>query len=123
MLKDDFYIITDFKNENNSIVAIIELNKNHSIFNGHFPFAPIVPGVCEVQIIKEILSIYFQKNIELNNASDIKFLRAINPVEDNIVLVKIGFSFADNEAINANAQIFQKEACCLKLNAVFGFRK
>jgi 3-hydroxymyristoyl/3-hydroxydecanoyl-(acyl carrier protein) dehydratase len=37
------------------VQATIRLNPDHAIFAGHFPGQPVVPGVCMLQIIKELL--------------------------------------------------------------------
>ena len=56
MLLGDFFEISDINNaENGSIEALIKINKDHAIFNGHFPEFPIVPGVCMIQMVKEIV--------------------------------------------------------------------
>ena len=59
MLKDSLYRILNISGENNAIEAIIELDEHHDIFKGHFPGQPVLPGVCMLQITKEILEIFF----------------------------------------------------------------
>ena len=41
--------------DHNKLITRIKLNKDHDIYNGHFPNNPIIPGVIIIQIIKEIL--------------------------------------------------------------------
>ena len=54
MLKDDFFIFTDLQTEGNIVKTDIELNAAHTIFKGHFPDQPILPGVCMLQMVKEV---------------------------------------------------------------------
>ncbi|MDE1192011.1 MAG: 3-hydroxyacyl-ACP dehydratase [Arachidicoccus sp.] len=108
MLKDNFYTIIDFRKEENIVHAEIELNEQHEIFKGHFPNQPVVPGVCWMQIAKEILTYSLNKKLFLNHADDIKFLKMHNPNEQKNMEVKINYSLEKNDIINANI-IFQKE--------------
>ena len=64
-----------------SIRAVIMLNSTHPIFEGHFPGNPILPGVCTVQIIKEMMEASFGKPLLMTGAGNIKYLGFINPAE------------------------------------------
>ena len=57
-LLENFYteISSTFSTENQlDFKCTIHLYAEHPIYKGHFPQIPIAPGVCLVQIIKEIL--------------------------------------------------------------------
>ena len=80
MLLKDFYTIVELDSSNKeSIKAIIDLNKQHEIYKGHFPGNPIVPGVCLTQLIKEVMENVENKNLSLIYASNIKFMAVVNP--------------------------------------------
>lgn len=59
----------------------ISLNPAHPVYKGHFEQVPVAPGVCLIQVIKEILMRKFQTNLILTNGDNIKFLNMINPNE------------------------------------------
>lgn len=59
--------------------ANITINKDHIVFNGHFPGNPVMPGVCMMQIIKEITEKIVEKKLFMDSASNIKFMAIINP--------------------------------------------
>lgn len=59
----------------------VELNKNHSIYQGHFPGNPVLPGVCTLQIIKECLSQLMESQFQYAQVNSCKYLSAINPEE------------------------------------------
>jgi 3-hydroxyacyl-[acyl-carrier-protein] dehydratase len=89
MLLKDFYQIKEHQKtgENNHAFKIF-LNKDHEVFKGHFPNNPITPGVCMLQIIKELTSSVTHKNIQLVSGSNIKFMAIINPeVTPNLDLI------------------------------------
>ncbi|MBS1934927.1 MAG: hydroxymyristoyl-ACP dehydratase, partial [Bacteroidetes bacterium] len=55
MLQGNFFTITSIAHENISVKAVLELNPAHDIFKGHFPETPVVPGVCMLQMLKEVM--------------------------------------------------------------------
>ena len=55
MLAGDFFYIRSLQAEGISVVALLEINPLHKIFKGHFPGQPVVPGVCMLQMGREIL--------------------------------------------------------------------
>lgn len=78
----DFYTLeSSEKTENGSFIANIKLNKDHDIFNGHFPGNPVTPGVCMMQIVKELTEEFTGKKLFLRSASNVKFMAIINPFE------------------------------------------
>lgn len=80
MLLTDFYTIQKIETgENGKYCAFIHLNKEHEIFKGHFPGNPILPGVCTMQIIKELTETVVQKKLILSRAINVKFMALINP--------------------------------------------
>ena len=61
VLRDQLYSVYNKKKEGDSFIYTIELNPQHFIYKAHFPTEPITPGVCIVQIAKELLD----KNIHV----------------------------------------------------------
>src|SRR5690606_39459978 len=64
LLKDSFYTITKTTVEDNQLEVKLNINANHEIFEGHFPGNPITPGVVQLEILKELLSIYAGKTVQ-----------------------------------------------------------
>ena len=72
-LLNDFYSIQSSQlTDGNKLVSEIILNKNHPIFNGHFEQMPVVPGVCQTQIIMELLQLHLKKSLMLQKGDNIK---------------------------------------------------
>ena len=78
-LLKDLYVVNDLIVLDNSATVHITINKDHIIFNGHFPDNPVMPGVCMMQIIKEITEQIVGKKLFMQSASNIKFMAIINP--------------------------------------------
>ncbi|WP_018345143.1 hypothetical protein [Cytophaga aurantiaca] len=89
MLVPDLYRILSHKAEAESIRAEIEIDATHELFKGHFPSVPVLPGVCMVQCVKELIEYSIQKKTRLDKADTIKFLSMLNPAESNMVSAEI----------------------------------
>jgi len=120
MLKDSLYRILNISGENNIVEAIIELDEHHDIFKGHFPGQPVLPGVCMLQITKEILEIFFQYKVHLSKADDIRFLAMVDPTQNKELKFVIQYDLSEIKLINVNARIIKKDAAvCCKIKGVF----
>ena len=112
----DFYteISSDFSETNrNNFNCTIALNVTHPVYKGHFEQVPIAPGVCLVQIIKEILMDKFNLNLILFEGSNIKFLALINPTEINTFNIDFTVNTADgiydvSASYTANGVVYTK---------------
>jgi len=82
MLIKNFYTINDLTFNGSGIDATIKLNPNHEIYLGHFPEQPVVPGVIQLQIIKELLEEVMQAKLFMNNVTQVKYLIPITPNEN-----------------------------------------
>ena len=82
MLQNNFYTLSSRNdNEKDTISATVLIDKNHPIFKGHFPEKPVLPGVCLMQIIKDILEDKINKLVFLESISNLKFINIVNPFE------------------------------------------
>jgi 3-hydroxyacyl-[acyl-carrier-protein] dehydratase len=85
MLLDNFYDIQSFTDVETGGVerkfnAVALLNALHPVYDGHFPGNPVVPGVCQVQMVKELVEKALGHPVRLYESDNIKFLSMINPL-------------------------------------------
>ena len=85
MSLNKFYTIHDTQGSDNKLSCRIEFNADHDIFKGHFPGHPVVPGVCMIEIVKELLQRTTGKDLTLRQAGNVKFLRLIVPDSQPLV--------------------------------------
>lgn len=109
ILLNDFFTIEDKTVSDTEINAQIHINTTHHIFNGHFPNQPIVPGVCMMQMIKEITETVLEIQSNLTQAAELKFLAVINPQHNNLVHANIKYAEEENGVIKINASIYKNE--------------
>ncbi|KXK44296.1 MAG: 3-hydroxyacyl-ACP dehydratase [Bacteroidetes bacterium OLB11] len=77
MLLNNLYTIVENQKNENKIFSQIEINPHHEIFKGHFPTQPILPGVCMIEIAKEILQENFNQKLFLSQSSAAKFFKYV----------------------------------------------
>lgn len=112
----DFYTLqSSEKEENGRFIANIRLNKDHDIFNGHFPGNPVTPGVCMMQIVKELTEEFTGVQLFLKSASNVKFMAIINPFETPDLTLQLDINETEDEVKVKNTTFFG-ETIALKMS-------
>ena len=123
MLLGDLYTISSIQKEDDSIKAILELNTAHSIFEGHFPGQPVVPGACLLQMVKEIMQIITVSEIQLIKAYQLKFITLLDPSRNNKLKMVLIHSTSENGEVAVSAILANDTVVCFKFSGVFKFSK
>lgn len=118
MLKNNFYFIELKTQQEDNIAATISLNPEHEIFKGHFPGKPVVPGVCMIQIVKELLEEHSGEPLLFTKGNQIKFLQLLIPQKDELIDVNIQWKTID-EGLQTTADFKKEGNVILKLNGIF----
>ena len=118
MSLDEFYKIDHVESEEGKIIARIKLNPDHQIYEGHFPEQPVVPGVTQLQVLKDILENQTSSKLVLSQMTFAKYLFPILPHESSDLIVQVDFSFSEN-AFKVNAVIKDKDQIFTKFKALF----
>ena len=119
MLINDFYTCHDIELSDGGINCRIVFNDEHSIFKGHFPGQPVVPGVCMMEIVKELLQQQVNKTLILRTSRNVKFLGFITPAIEPAI--KITWKQND-DTYNVNAAFTNGESSLFKLDGVYADR-
>ena len=121
ILKNSLYTIADKRMEGSGIFYQILLDKNHFIYKAHFPNEPITPGVCIIQIAKELLEDYLHEEYEISHVKNIKFLSVLSPLSTSSVAYvfdKITVLPETNEC-KTQVQVQQDNVLFAKLSIIF----
>jgi 3-hydroxyacyl-[acyl-carrier-protein] dehydratase len=119
MLKDDFFYIQSLNDDHGVISASLEINAAHQIFQGHFPGMPVVPGVCMMEMVKEVTETVTGKEMFLQKADNIKFLSVIDPHQNRNVNARITYANSENKRISVEATLFREDIIYLKFKGEF----
>lgn len=113
----NFYTLNSSeRSENGTFTAHISLNKEHEIFKGHFPGNPVTPGVCMMQIVKELTEEFTGLKLFLKSASNIKFMAIINPFETPDLILQLDITSTEDSVKVKNTTSFG-ETIALKMSA------
>jgi 3-hydroxyacyl-[acyl-carrier-protein] dehydratase len=118
MLQNHLFTVADLQADGETVKTNIILNPSHRIFKGHFPNQPILPGVCMMQIVKEVAETHLNKKLKLVLAQDIKFLSVINPEEHTVVHIELKINVED-ERIKLSAQLQDEATVFFKFKGAF----
>jgi 3-hydroxyacyl-[acyl-carrier-protein] dehydratase len=120
MLLNDLYTIDHIEAD----TATLRLNAAHPIFKGHFPDRPVLPGACQLQMIRELLSRITAKTYRLQKAAAIKFLAPIDPRQSGTIQLHLQYgeekhAGEKNTTLRVAATLIAGEAVRLKFNGTF----
>lgn len=118
MLQNNFFTITTLQTEENTVRATLVIDVSHSIFEGHFPNFPVVPGVCMMQMMREIMEQIVEKKMMILKADYLKFLAVINPQENPVVDTLLTYRNLENGDIGVEAKLFKEATTFFKMKCI-----
>jgi 3-hydroxyacyl-[acyl-carrier-protein] dehydratase len=118
MLHNEIFRFSEITAEDEVVSATVQLNPTHPVFKGHFPGQPVLPGVCMVQMVKELLGMHIQQSTRLSRAGDIKFLSVIVPGQDKKIRIELKISHAD-DLIKVDASLSDAGTTLFKFRGMF----
>ncbi len=119
MLLGDFFTINKKTIAGTNVLVEIHINPSHKIFEGHFPGQPVVPGVCMLQMVKEILETIVERKMQLKKADFLKFLSVINPLENPDIAAEFSYDDKDEDGIIVNGRLYKDAVTFLKFKGSF----
>jgi len=119
MLLKDFYKVLSLEKNEQQHVAVILVNEKNDVFNGHFPGNPIMPGVCMMQIIKELTEEITGTKLMMQSLSNVKFMALINPEVTPELRIELDVTTTDEDLIKVKNSSYFNDTTALKLSAVY----
>jgi 3-hydroxyacyl-[acyl-carrier-protein] dehydratase len=116
-LNDEIFKVDKVEHTDNVIKADLSINPNCSIFKGHFPGQPVVPGACMLQVVKEVLESALGKSLHLQKASQLKFISMIDPLKTTSVQLDITYKLIDN-SVSITGKLSDGDRLCFKCSAI-----
>ena len=118
MLIADLYKIKDNHVRNDIQTATIVLNPENEVFKGHFPGNPVTPGVCMLQIIKELTESRVGYSLFMQKITNVKFMAVINPEKTPDLIIINDFTDSEEE-IKVRNTIQYDDTIALKVVVTF----
>lgn len=120
MSLDNFYKVLTVKDGSDPNLKLIEceINKDHQVFEGHFPGNPVMPGVCMLHIVKEMAENCVGKSLFMEQCTNVKFLSIMNPQLDSKLWLEI-FINEDGDKVRIKGNAKSQDIIVLKLSVVY----
>lgn len=119
LLKDFYKVISLEKTAETNYLAVILINEEHEVFKGHFPDNPIMPGVCMMQIIKELTEQISGSSLFMQSLSNAKFMALINPFNTPELRLELDISMTDTDLVKVKNVTYFNDTVALKLSSVY----
>jgi len=119
MLLQDFYKVLSLEKREQRHEAVILVNEKHEVFKGHFPGNPIMPGVCMMQIIKELTEEITESTLVMQSLSNVKFMALINPELTPELRLELDITTTEEGLVKVKNTSYFNETTALKLNSVY----
>lgn len=85
MYKEVSESLVSFSSEDDNLTAEYCFAKNREVFKGHFPEMPILPGVMQLEMVRQIAEKSTGLKLRISNLRKVKFMEQVMP-EDRITL-------------------------------------
>ena len=122
MLVKNFYTILSFDSSDQHLEATLLFNPDHEVYLGHFPGQPVVPGVIQLQIVKELFEQHLKRKLKLVSMLQAKFLMIIVP-DKQMVLISISYKQTDESSFQVDASIGANQQTATKLKAIYSLNE
>lgn len=119
VLKDFYKVLSEEKTSDSKYVFTILVNEKHEVFNGHFPGNPIMPGVCMIQIIKELTEKITQENLMIQTLANVKFMALINPEVNPELRLELDITTTEDNLVKVKNTTYFNDTVALKLSNVY----
>ncbi len=118
-LKDFYKVLSEEKTGDSKYTITILINEKHEVFKGHFPGNPIMPGVCMIQIIKELTESITQSSLIIQTFSNVKFMALINPEVHPELRIELDIITTEDDLVKVKNTTYFNDTVALKLSNVF----
>jgi 3-hydroxyacyl-[acyl-carrier-protein] dehydratase len=119
MLLNKLFFIDTLEKTEGLIRADIHIDETHPIFEGHFPGQPVLPGVCMLEMLKEILEQANATNYLLESAATVKFLTMFTPPQCKTAVFEIKTAILPEDKLSVNATLKFEQLVFLKFSGIY----
>jgi len=120
MILQDFYkILSEEKISDSKYNITIFVNAKHEVFKGHFPGNPIMPGVCMIQIIKELTESITKSSLMIQSLANVKFMALINPEVTPELRLELDVTTTEDGLVKVKNTTYFNDTTALKLSTVY----
>ncbi len=118
MILKDFYKISATEKAETTHITRLNINKEHTLYQGHFPGRPVTPGVVLMLLFKEEVQRLSGKSLQLVRANNVKFTAVFDPTDDNELILESEIE-ETGEFIKLKGIAKKGDVIVLKINSLY----
>ena len=118
-MSQPFYKVTSWSATEAGAESELLLDKDHPLFQGHFPGLPILPGACMVQLTHHLADKFLEKKTTFVRASQVKFMAMVNPLNFPVLKSSLKFTQTDPQTCRIDHQMTFEGTVCFKISAFY----
>jgi len=119
VLRDFYKVLSEEKTGDAKYNIRILVNGSHDVFKGHFPGNPIMPGVCMIQIIKELTESITKSSLMIQSLANVKFMALINPEVNPELRLELDITTTEDDLVKVKNTTYFNDTTALKLSNVY----
>jgi 3-hydroxyacyl-[acyl-carrier-protein] dehydratase len=116
-LNNSFFKILNSSKYQDKIEYTVRLDSEHFIYGYHFPGNPVTPGVCIIQMVKELVAENATCPLFLQKIVKVRYFKAINPVDNAVINISLNISEQD-DSYSISATVFSGDAVFSQLSLI-----
>ncbi|KQS27738.1 hypothetical protein [Dyadobacter sp. Leaf189] len=103
-MQQGIYHIGALEQTDGGVNGAVTIDPAHALFSGHFPGAPVVPGVIQLEMVQETLAQHTGRKVKLKTLRTCKFLEVLDPSMHTELTVSIKYKMQDTLDIIASGE-------------------
>lgn len=115
---NELFNVDKLEHTGNLIKAELSINANSPILKGHFPGQPVVPGASMLQLVKEVLESALGQSVQIQKATNLKFIAMIDPVKTASVQLEMSYKFIEDD-ITITGKLSDSDRTYFKFQTAF----
>lgn len=117
MLIKDYYTIESRERTEEGGLFSVRLNPDCHVYQGHFPGEPVSPGVCNIQMLRELAEEIAGAPLFLHNLQLCRLTTLITPQTHPVMTATISLSSQGGENYKLRASLSHHGESCLEMKA------
>ncbi|MCR4665089.1 MAG: beta-hydroxyacyl-ACP dehydratase [Paludibacteraceae bacterium] len=111
----DYYSIEQL--DKLSGVARVRLNRDSAVYKGHFPDNPVSPGVCNIEMIREVAETVHGGRLRIRRIKQCRFTTLITPLIHRELEVRVMLQEQEQGHYRLTGTLGEGEAVYMSLKA------
>lgn len=116
---ESLFTLSDLHDDEGHFKVIASVDPQHSLFKGHFPGQPIVPGVVLIRMISDVAAMITRQEVQLKTGSNMKFLKIVDPEKTSRLIIEGSAEYLDDDHLSVHAVVSAQDIQFFKFKGVF----